>query len=65
MFEALAQQIQRTPWMLRGQACFQAGQALLAAAQAAVDGAQQALLEVVDALSLLLQPFAGVAQATG
>src|SRR5690606_21454278 len=65
MFQTLAQQCQRTPRMLCAQAGVEPCQALLARAKATVDAAQQALLQIVDALGLLLQALAGMAQAAG
>src|SRR5690606_3320549 len=65
MFQALAQQFQRTSRMLCTQAGVEPRQTLLARAKATVDAAQQALLQIVDALGLLLQALAGMAQAAG
>ena len=63
MVEALAQQIQRAPRMLRGQACFQSGQAPwpLHGGPGHAAGAAP----VIDTLGLLLQTLAGMAQAAG
>lgn len=63
--EALAQQAEGAPRVLGRQARLQAGQALAALAHLAVERALQAHLQVIQALGLLAQPFARVAQASG
>src|SRR5690606_29290125 len=60
--EALAQQLQVAPRVLRGQARVQAAQALLVLGQALGMGAAQAHVEIVESLGLLAQAFTGVAQ---
>ena len=61
--EALAQHRQLASRMLPGEAGFQADQAFAAGIEAALEGAAQAHVQVVQALGLLAQAFAGVASA--
>ncbi len=63
--QALAQQLQRALGMLAGQAGLQARQALAAIVQLAFEGPRQAHFQVIQALCVLAQAFAGVAQAPG
>src|SRR5699024_5603855 len=62
MFEPLAQQVQTSAWVLPGEASLEACEAFLSSAESTVNTPQEARLQIVDALGLLLQALAGMAQ---